>query len=221
MAQVPTKIKSLNLKILPLCFRRFLIRFTKPENTGRTDSHVKFDTTPLKDLWLISPRRITDRRGYFMETFRHDLFEDAIGAKVTFVQENQSFSQKSGTLRGLHVQIPPHAQGKLIRCLRGEIFDVAVDIRKNSPTYGRWYGELLNPENAKQFWIPQGFLHGFQTTRPDTEIAYKCTGYYHAESERTIAWNDPFFGIEWQEIDPVLSDKDRQAPGFSAIESPF
>lgn len=142
---------------------------------------------------------------------------------MEFVQDNHSLSATPGTVRGLHFQAPPHAQDKLVRCGRGALFDVAVDIRKGSPTYGQWFGVELSFENGKQLLVPAGFAHGFMTLKPDTEIIYKCTDYYAPETEGAVRWNDPAIGIDWplSSIDPVLSDKDAIAPLFADLDSPF
>ena len=139
-----------------------------------------------------------------------------------FVQDNHSMSLTVGTLRGLHYQRPPHAQAKLVRCGRGRLWDVAVDIRVGSPTYGQWVGVELSFENGRQLMIPAGFLHGFVTLEPETEIVYKCTDYYAPDCDGAVAWNDPELGIDWPTSgDPVLSDKDAKAPLLSQIDNPF
>lgn len=136
-----------------------------------------------------------------------------------FVQDNHSLSRQAGTVRGLHYQAPPHAQGKLVRCGRGRLFDVAVDGRRGSPTFGRWFGAELSFENGRQLWIPAGFLHGFVTREPDTEVVYKCTAHYDREADGAVAWDS--LGIDWDVSNPVLSDKDRAAPAFADWKSPF
>ena len=163
-----------------------------------------------------------DHRGWFSETFRSDRFFKHIGP-VHFVQDNQSLSRDFGTLRGLHFQLPPHPQIKLVRCLAGAIFDVAVDIRKGSPTYGQWIGVELSAENGKQLYIPAGFAHGFMTIEPDTMIFYKVTDYYAPDCDRGLAWNDPTIAIEWP-LDrgaAVLSAKDENQPSLHDFDSPF
>jgi dTDP-4-dehydrorhamnose 3,5-epimerase len=145
------------------------------------------------------------------------------GLDILFVQDNQSFSAEFGTIRGLHFQRPPHAQGKLVRCLRGRILDVAVDIRRGSPSYGHWVAEELSAENGVQLWVPRGFLHGFATLEPNTAVAYKVDGFYSAECEGSVRFDDPDLAIDWG-IDPncaVLSEKDAMAPAFHAFDSPF
>ncbi|GAB7551847.1 dTDP-4-dehydrorhamnose 3,5-epimerase [Novosphingobium sp. 11B] len=159
------------------------------------------------------PSRIADTRGWFAETFRHDLFARHCGDAV-FVQDNESCSLAVGTVRGLHYQRPPHAQGKLVRCTAGAIMDVAVDIRAGSPTYGHWIAETLTPDNGTQLWIPPGFAHGFCTLLPDTVVAYKVTDYYCAECDLGMRWNDPALAIDWPQLaNPAsLSPKDRAQP---------
>ncbi|ARS28394.1 dTDP-4-dehydrorhamnose 3,5-epimerase [Sphingomonas sp. KC8] len=172
----------------------------------------------ISDLKLFIPRHIGDERGYFAETFRADIFGEHCG-DFTFVQDNESLSAKAGTVRGLHFQSEPHVQGKLVRCTAGALFDVAVDIRRGSPTYGRWVGETLTPENGKQIWVPPGFAHGFCTLEPNTVIGYKVTGYYSAECDKGLAWDDPTIAVAWPDIaDPdTLSPKDRKQPLLSDL----
>jgi dTDP-4-dehydrorhamnose 3,5-epimerase len=172
-------------------------------------------------LILISPKRHGDRRGFFAETYSRRKYSE-LGIDVEFVQDNHSLSREVGTLRGLHFQAPPHAQVKLVRCGRGAIFDVVVDIRRGSSTYGHWKGYELTAENGEQLYIPVGFAHGFVTLEPDSEIVYQCSDYYAPETEGAILWNDPDIGINWPtDADPILSDKDAVAPLFSDLESPF
>lgn len=171
---------------------------------------MEFIPTKIPDIVLIQPRVYEDPRGYFMETYRLDRFS-AGGIPQNFVQENQSCSQK-GVLRGLHYQIR-QAQGKLVRVISGEIFDIAVDIRRSSPTFGQWVGIILSAENRQQLWIPEGFAHGFYVTSDYAEVVYKVTDYYAPEWERSILWNDPQIGIEWQLKEssfPILSKKDME-----------
>lgn len=170
----------------------------------------KFIETPIKDLYVIEPTIFGDHRGYFMETYNENEFKKA-GLNVDFVQDNQSKSKK-GVLRGLHFQYE-YPQGKLVRVIKGKVFDVAVDLRKNSKTYGKWYGVYLSEENKKQFYIPEGFAHGFLVLSDEAEFTYKCTDFYHPEDEGGIIWNDPDIGIEWpiEQIEEViLSDKDKR-----------
>ena len=170
--------------------------------------------TSLPEVLLIKPRVFEDERGFFFESFNKRDWLDATGVECDFVQDNHSRSTK-GVLRGLHYQLPPAAQGKLVRTLAGEIFDVAVDIRRDSPNFGKWVGEILSADNKCQLWIPEGFAHGFLAISDTVEILYKTTDYYSQECERCIAWNDPHLAIDWP-IDslPILSDKDAVAPGF-------
>ena len=178
------------------------------------------DFTP-KDLKLIQTVRHVDRRGFFAETYSRKNYSQ-VGIDIEFVQDNHSLSRKSGTLRGLHFQAPPHAQSKLVRCGRGAIFDVAVDIRVGSPNYGKWEGYELTAENGAQLYVPVGFAHGFVTLKPDTEIIYKCSDYFHPETEGAVLWNDPDIDIDWPAIaDPILSDKDAVAPLLADLDSPF
>ena len=170
---------------------------------------------------LIRPTRHADHRGFFAETYNLKKYMEC-GVEVEFVQDNHSLSRTEGTLRGLHFQAPPHAQAKLVRCGRGAIFDVAVDIRIGSPTYGHWKGYELNAENGHQLYVPVGFAHGFVTLQPDSEIVYKCSDYYAPETEGSVLWNDPIIGIDWPNIaTPILSNKDAVAPMLEKFESPF
>ena len=172
----------------------------------------------LQCLLITSPR-FGDHRGYFSETYSRRRYA-AMGIDVEFVQENHSLSHAVGTLRGLHFQAPPHAQAKLVRCGRGAIFDVAVDIRRGSPTYGQWEGYELSAENGHQLYVPVGFAHGFVTSQPDSEIVYKCTDYYAPDTEGAVRWDS--CGIEWPlSGDPILSDKDTIAPAIADFDSPF
>ena len=172
---------------------------------------------------LFTPRRFEDDRGYFSETFRQSVFEEAVGETNLFVQDNQSLSKQAGTIRGLHYQSPPHAQGKLVRCTQGAIIDVAVDIRTGSPTYGQFVRAELTAENGQQLWVPTGFLHGFSTLTDNTVVQYKCTDYYAAECDGNVLWNDPDLSIDWglKDLTPTLSDKDAAAPRFADFASPF
>lgn len=161
----------------------------------------------------ILPRKIADERGYFAETFRLHAFAEHAGP-VEFVQDNQSLSVRGGTIRGIHFQTPPAAQGKLVRCLAGRIFDVAVDLRRDSPTFGRWVAATLDPEVNNQLWIPVGFGHGFCTLEPNSVLAYRVTGYYSPECDKGLAWDDPEVAIDWPEVanSDTLSAKDREQP---------
>ena len=171
------------------------------------------------DLIIIKPKRFYDNRGFFSEMYsRHKYFD--LGVCGEFLQDNHSLSRSIGTLRGLHFQSPPAAQAKLVRCGRGSIFDVAVDIRRGSPTYGKWEGYELTAENGHQLYVPVGFAHGFVTLEADSEIIYKCTDYYAPETEGAVLWNS--CGIEWPlSGDPILSDKDQEAPFLADFDSPF
>lgn len=163
----------------------------------------------IPDILLFTPKVFGDERGFFYESFNQQVFERLTGLKRTFVQDNHSKSQK-GVLRGLHYQLPPKAQGKLVRVIQGEVFDVAVDIRKSSPTFGQWVGTVLSADNKQQLWIPEGFAHGFITLSETAEFLYKTTDYYSPEYERCIAWNDSQIGIQWPyDQVPLLSDKDK------------
>jgi dTDP-4-dehydrorhamnose 3,5-epimerase len=175
--------------------------------------------TPLEGLLIIKPDVFEDDRGYFFESFNHEKFLQA-GLDLKFIQDNESRS-KEGVLRGLHFQAPPFAQGKLVRVMRGSVRDVAVDIRKESPTYGKWESIILSGQNKWMYWIPPGFAHGFVTLEDDTIFFYKCTNVYSKVSEGSILWNDPDLNISWGIKDPVISDKDRISPRFSEMTSPF
>lgn len=171
--------------------------------------------TAIPDIIIFEPKVFGDKRGFFFESFNHHKFEEAIGNPVNFVQDNHSKSRK-GVLRGLHYQLPPCAQSKLVRCVAGEIFDVAVDIRKSSPSFGKWVGVYLSAENKRQLWIPQGFAHGFLTLSTEAELLYKTTDYYSPQLERSINYKDPLINITWPIIDTpiILSDKDLGAAGL-------
>lgn len=169
--------------------------------------------TDIPDVLIVEPKVFGDDRGFFFESFNQRLWEDATGVKTNFVQDNHSRSVK-GVLRGLHYQVK-QAQGKLVRCVLGEVFDVAVDIRRSSPTFGKWVGVILSAENKRQLWVPQGFAHGFLVLSDVAEFLYKTTDYYAPEHERCIVWNDPDIGIEWPfDEAPVLSGKDALGGSF-------
>lgn len=176
----------------------------------------------IRGVMLLTPRHLGDERGYFAEVFRADLFSNACG-EHSFVQDNESLSAKAGTIRGLHFQSAPHCQGKLVRCTAGALFDVAVDIRRGSPTYGEWVGETLTPANGKQLWVPPGFAHGFCSLEPDTVISYKVTDYYSAACDKGLAWDDAEIGIRWPDVaEPdTLSAKDRVQPHLSDLPNYF
>ena len=173
---------------------------------------MKSIDTAIPDVKIIEPTVFADDRGFFFESFNKVKFEAAIGRGADFVQDNHSRSG-NGVLRGLHYQLPPHAQAKLVRVVVGEVYDVAVDIRKSSRTFGQWVGVLLSAENKRQLWIPEGFAHGFLTLSDHVEFLYKTTNYYAPESDRGIRWDDPQIAIEWRLTDqPILSHKDRRLP---------
>ncbi|WP_320167916.1 dTDP-4-dehydrorhamnose 3,5-epimerase [Mangrovibacterium marinum] len=174
--------------------------------------------TNIPDVLIFEPKVFGDSRGYFFESFRQDVFEQAVG-KIQFVQDNQSRSSY-GVLRGLHFQRPPYTQSKLVRCIEGEVLDVAVDIRIDSPTYGQYAAVKLSADNQRQLWVPQGFAHGFVVLSETAIFAYKCDNYYAPEYDGGIAWNDPSIGIDWliPEKDIQLSGKDQQHPAMDAIK---
>lgn len=176
--------------------------------------------TKIPDLLILKPRVFADARGYFFESYNKELFlKNSIDQN--FVQDNESKSSK-GVLRGLHFQRPPFTQGKLVRVIKGAVLDVAVDLRKNSPTYGQWETIELTEENKLMYWVPPGFAHGFLTLEDDTIFSYKCTSVYNKESEGSLLWNDPDLNINWgKSISPLLSDKDKEAPLFKNFDSPF
>lgn len=187
---------------------------------------MQVETLALPDIKVLVPRSFRDDRGSFMETFSARTFNEAIGAspgRFDFVQDNQSTSLHAGTVRGLHFQAPPYAQGKLVRVVSGRIFDVAVDIRKGSPAYGAWVGRELSAEAGDQLWVPPGFLHGFMTLEDDVTVVYKVTAYYNQASDGAVLWSDPDLAIAWPAVSrPVgLSAKDAVAQGFASFESPF
>jgi dTDP-4-dehydrorhamnose 3,5-epimerase len=179
-------------------------------------------TQEIPGVVLVKPTRFGDARGYFVETYSRPAYAE-FGVDTEFVQDNQSLSATPGTLRGLHFQKPPFAQAKLVRVLRGAIFDVAVDIRRGSPTFGRWCGATLTGDGGEQYFVPRGFAHGFVTLEPNTEVAYKVDNVYSAECDAGIAWNDPDVAVAWpwSADDVTLSAKDKDLPRLSAITSPF
>ncbi len=183
---------------------------------------MEFNTFNISGLIEIVPRKNSDDRGYFSEIYRDDLFAAQAGP-IRFVQENQSLSARIGTIRGLHFQSDPFAQGKLVRCLAGAIFDVAVDLRHGSSAYGQWIGVELTPEQGNQLWIPAGFGHGFCTLRPDSVVCYKVTDYYSPDCDKGLRWDDPAIGIAWPELaDPeTLSGKDRVQPMLAELPPYF
>lgn len=180
---------------------------------------MKIIKTEIPDLLIIKPDVFEDQRGYFFESYNRQKFV-ASDIPYTFVQDNESKSQK-GVLRGLHFQNPPYAQGKLVRVMKGAVQDVAVDIRKDSPTYGKWASFELSEQNKMMYWIPPGMAHGFVTLEDDTVFFYKCTNLYNKRSEGSIRWNDPDLNVNWQIKDPILSIKDQKAPFFRDFKSNF
>lgn len=182
---------------------------------------MKFTKTNLDGVIIVEPTVFGDHRGWFMETYNESIFFEK-GINIKFVQDNQSFSAAKGTLRGLHYQLNPKAQTKLVRCTRGAIYDVAVDIQKGSPTYGQWFGIELTEQNKKQLLIPKGFAHGFMTLTENVEVQYKVDELYAPEYDRGIIWNDPTIGIKWpMDINPILSGKDEKAPVLNDAENNF
>lgn len=181
-----------------------------------------FQRLDIPDVVLVTPKRFGDHRGWFSETFKQSLFKENV-ADALFVQDNQSYSKALGTVRGLHYQTPPFAQGKLVRCLVGAIFDVAVDIRVGSPHFGQWVGATLTAERGEQLWVPAGFAHGFCTLTDDVEIFYKVTNYYSQPNDAGITFNDSALDIKWpiDLKDAILSDKDQTLPKLGDIVSPF
>ncbi len=175
--------------------------------------------TKIKGLLIIKPKVFADSRGYFFESYNEGVFKKH-GVDVHFVQDNQSLSN-AGVLRGLHLQAPPFAQGKLVRVITGAVLDIAVDIRKGSPTYGEHIAIELTEENKTMFYIPPGFAHGFLTLRDNTIFSYKCTNLYNKDSERTVLWNDSDLKIDWNIKDPILSEKDITGTPFKSFDSPF
>lgn len=183
--------------------------------------NFKFEEQKIKDLYVVEPRVFGDERGYFVETYHQEDFL-AGGIKENFVQHNQSMSKRN-VLRGLHFQTK-HPQGKLVRALKGEIFDVAVDLRGGSPTYGEWFGIVLSDENKKMLYVPPGFAHGYLVLSEEAVFSYLCTDFYHPEEEGGLMWNDPSIGVEWpieKGIQPILSEKDKKYPSFDDSKISF
>jgi dTDP-4-dehydrorhamnose 3,5-epimerase len=185
---------------------------------------VSFTLTRLSipDVVLLRPQKFVDHRGYFLETFSRRVFQD-LGIDCDFVQDNQSLSTRRGTMRGLHFQIPPHAQAKLVRVISGAVFDVAIDLRRGSPTFGRWCGTTLTAAEANQLFIPRGFAHAFCTLEPETEVAYKADDYYAPACDAGIIWDDPDIGIDWPIAahEATLSEKDAKLPRLADFATPF
>jgi len=178
--------------------------------------------TEIEDVLVIEPPRFSDDRGWFSETWNQNRMDEA-SASLRFVQDNHSFSGPKGTVRGLHFQSPPSAQDKLVRVIKGSVTDVAVDIRKGSPTFGKWVSRMLSAENGLQLLVPIGFLHGFVTLEPNTEVLYKCTDFYAPDCDGGIKFDDPDLAIDWgiSTDEAVLSEKDKVAPAFADFDSPF
>lgn len=174
---------------------------------------MKVIPTAIEGVLILEPRVFGDERGFFLESYNQKVFDEAVGLELRFVQDNHSRSSK-GVLRGLHYQLPPHTQGKLVRLTQGSVFDVTVDMRRSSPTFGRWVGVELTGQNHRQLWLPPGMAHGFLVTSDSADFLYKTTEYYAPEAERCVRWDDPAIGIEWPALDhaPVLSAKDATAP---------
>lgn len=175
--------------------------------------------TKIPEVLILEPKVFGDDRGFFYESFNQKAFNDVTNLNIKFVQDNHSRS-RYGVLRGLHYQLPPHAQGKLVRCVRGAVFDVAVDIRKSSPTFGQWVGTELSESNHRQFWIPPGFAHGFLTLSETADFLYKTTDYWSAQSERSLMWNDTHVNIDWPSFtNYILSGKDQRADSWDSMVS--
>ena len=183
---------------------------------------MQIERFKIEDIFVIVPARHGDHRGFFSETYRKNLLS-AEGVNADLIQDNHVYSAERGVLRGLHYQIPPHPQGKLVRCARGAILDVGVDIRQSSPTYGQHIAVELSAANWKQLWVPPGFAHGYVTLEPDSEVIYKVTDYWSPDCERGLAWDDPSLGIDWR-LSPtnlILADRDRSNPRLADIEPAF
>jgi dTDP-4-dehydrorhamnose 3,5-epimerase len=181
---------------------------------------LKLINTIFEDAYVLEPRVFGDHRGFFIESYNTKDFKE-LGLSYTFVQDNHSLSVEAGTLRGLHYQLDPYAQTKLVRAVGGAIYDVILDIRKGSPTYGQWQGFILTEENKRQLLVPKGFAHGFCTLVKNTEVIYKVDNYYSAEHDKGIQWNDPQLNIDWPTAEPILSGKDSQHPNFNEAENTF
>ncbi len=181
---------------------------------------MKTEPTPLDGVLIIEPRVFADDRGFFSESYNKKALADAIGFGGEFVQDNHSRSVR-GVIRGLHYQVPPDDQGKLVRCIRGEVFDVAVDIARSSPSFGQWTGAVLSERNHRQLWVPSGFAHGFLAISDVADVLYKATAYYAPDSERSIRWDDPTIGIEWPDVDvdPILNERDLAAPRLDQADT--
>lgn len=179
---------------------------------------MTFERLPIPEVILFEPKAFSDERGLFFESFNQRLFDEIVGDAVVFVQDNHSVSRKN-VVRGLHYQLPPHAQGKLVRVVHGAVYDVAVDLRKNSPSFGQWVGAHLTAENRRQLWVPEGFAHGFVALEDNTEFLYKTTRFYAPGSERSIRWDDPDLGIKWPFPGrPIVNPKDQEAHSFRSAD---
>lgn len=188
------------------------------KSESNVEGQMNIIKTSIPDVLIFEPKIFGDKRGYFFESYNHNKFEKILGHSVNFVQDNHSKSVK-GVLRGLHFQLNPHAQGKLVRCVSGEIFDVAVDIRDSSPTFGKWVGLIISEENKKQVYIPEGFAHGFYVISDLAEVIYKTTAYWSKEHERSILWSDIDINIDWPiSTHPILSEKDACAVSLKKIK---
>lgn len=181
---------------------------------------MQFETTRLEGVMLVRPRMFEDERGSFTETWNMHAFQEIVGQSVHFKQSNESVSRE-GVLRGMHFQVPPHGQGKLVRVTQGRVLDVAVDLRKESPTFGQHVAVELSSENRWQLWIPVGFAHGFLAMEDGSTLQYQCTDTYHPKSEQSLAWDDPNLGIDWRVERPLVSERDQAASAFASFESPF
>jgi len=210
-------VRGLFRTILALAFFLGTVLLVRKGLSGLATMNI--ETTPLEGVLVLTPARHGDVRGFFSESWNRARLAGQ-GIDIDFVQDNHSLSAKAGTLRGLHFQAPPDAQDKLVRCGRGSLYDVAVDVRRGSVTYGQGFGIELSFENGKQLLVPKGFLHGFMTLEDDTEVVYKCSDYYAPEADGAVLWSS--CGIDWPlNVEPVLSDKDKAAPTLMDFESPF
>lgn len=181
---------------------------------------MEFIATKLKDAYLIKPKVYEDERGFFLESYSERVFKEN-GIKSVFVQDNHSYSKNKGVLRGIHFQIPPFSQAKLVRVVRGSVYDVIIDLRKGSPTYGEWEGFNLGADNFLMLYIPRGFGHAFCTTKENTEFLYKTDNFYSPEHDAGIIWNDPTLNISWPVEEPILSEKDEKLKNFKDFKTPF
>ena len=192
----------------------------KTQRIPKRKNQVENNSSHIEGLVVFQPRVFEDERGSFLESFQKEKFAAAVNQVIHFVQDNESVSHQH-VLRGLHFQLPPFAQGKLVRVLQGSVLDVAVDLRKSSPTFGQHFKLILSEENRKQLWIPAGFAHGFVSLENKTIFAYKCTNFYNPASEQTLLWNDVDLAIDWDCLAPIVSEKDQVGTPFNAFNSPF